>query len=529
MGGDKKTRSELLSEVEALRSRVAELENVEPALRESEATFRAIFERAGVGVAQAEIQTGRFVRVNQAYCDIVGLKAEDLTATTFMAITHPDDLQRDLDAAEGLKANRINSFSTEKRYVRPDGTIVWVDLTVSRMHDPDARPDYAVAVVEDITERKQTEDELNAFYTATTDLMCVASPTEGRFTKVNPACLKILGRSAEELCSRPFEDFVHPNDRESTAKTVASQLEGNPVAHFENRYQHKDGSYRRLSWMATPVLDGKVFATAKDITERKQTEEELERHRNHLEELVDQRTRELERSREDLRRTERLASVGTLAAGVAHQINNPIGAILNAAELALLCGEDPEAREIWQQALEDNVQEAKRCGRIVKSILRFSRDGHAEKSRGDMNEVVERACQLVGSYASKKGVVLEVQTCQPSRAIWMSAIEMEQVLVNVIRNAIESRSEGGRVSVRTMCGSKTISIEVRDNGRGIGQEALVHVFDPFQTTRSIEGGTGLGLSVAHGIVVDHGGTISMESEPGTGTVVAIELPLYVET
>jgi len=122
--------------------------------------FRAIFEQAAVGVAQIETLTGRFVRVNRRYCDIVGLSNEELTATTFMAITHPDDLQADLDNMEELKAGRIRAFSMEKRYCRNDGTVVWVNLTVSPMWNSGERPTFHIAVVQDITDRKRTEAAL---------------------------------------------------------------------------------------------------------------------------------------------------------------------------------------------------------------------------------------------------------------------------------------------------------------------------------------------------------------------------------
>jgi PAS domain S-box-containing protein len=138
---------------------ITDRKRVEASLRESEESLRAIFEQAAVGVAQIETSTGRFIRVNQKYCDIVGISDEKMTATTFMAITHPDDLQVDLDNVERLKAGEIREFSMEKRYLRPDGSVVWVDLTVSPMWKIGKEPKQHIAVVEDIGERKDAEAE----------------------------------------------------------------------------------------------------------------------------------------------------------------------------------------------------------------------------------------------------------------------------------------------------------------------------------------------------------------------------------
>lgn len=136
---------------------ISERKQAEKALRESEELFRAIFEQAAVGVAQIETATGRFINVNRRYCDIADLTLEQMTSTSFMAITHPDDLQADLDNMEQLKQGHIRSFSMEKRYLRPDGSLVWVNLTVSPMWLPGESPNFHIAIVEDITKRKEAD------------------------------------------------------------------------------------------------------------------------------------------------------------------------------------------------------------------------------------------------------------------------------------------------------------------------------------------------------------------------------------
>lgn len=240
---------------------------------------------------------------------------------------------------------------------------------------------------------------------------------------------------------------------------------------------------------------------------------------------LEERTRELEaeRARERLRHAERLAAVGTLAAGIAHQINNPLNNILLTAEHAL--GADgPAAARQRRAALEACAEEAKRCERIVRGLVAFARGKPGETWTEDANRVLERARELTAACAAQHRATVELELTPAAVPIRASPIALEQALVNIIQNAIESRPEA-RVQLRTERCGETVRITVRDDGRGVDGEAIRHLFDPFFTTRAAEGGTGLGLSVAHRIITDHHGTIDIDSRPGEGTLVSVELPL----
>jgi two-component system NtrC family sensor kinase len=240
---------------------------------------------------------------------------------------------------------------------------------------------------------------------------------------------------------------------------------------------------------------------------------------------LEERTRELEaeRARERLHHAERLASVGTLAAGIAHQINNPVNNILLTTEHAL-DELGSKAPRLWQDALLASAEEARRCERIVRSLLAFARGEPSEKWREDANQVLRRACEVTAAYAVQRQATLGLELSEAAVPILASPIALEQALVNILHNAIESRQQA-RVEVRTHRLAQTARIEVRDDGCGVSDEAIRHLFDPFFTTRADEGGTGLGLSVAHRIIVEHGGTIRVDSRPGKGTLVSVDLPL----
>ena len=252
----------------------------------------------------------------------------------------------------------------------------------------------------------------------------------------------------------------------------------------------------------------------------------LEHHREELEELVEKRTAELLRSKESLRRSERLATVGTLAAGIAHQINNPIGCILNSAQYALMCEEDEDVRDVWKRALLENETEAKRCGRIVRSILQFSRNEPTARWSEDLNELVRRTTLLISPYASERAVTIDFIAATQPVVTLISPIEIEQVLVNILRNAIDAVEVAlGEVRVMIRSDGEQAIISIADNGRGISASEIDRIFDPFFTTRLSIGGTGLGLAVAHGIVTDHGGTMEVESEPEKGSEFVVTLPI----
>ena|GEM_PF-4082550 len=231
-------------------------------------------------------------------------------------------------------------------------------------------------------------------------------------------------------------------------------------------------------------------------------------------------------ARQELQRNdhlERLASIGTLAAGIAHEINNPLGTILLSAELGLASaiGENPELSPI----LTSIVTDAKRCGRIVHNLLRFSARLASEKSPGDLTSVVREILPRISSYAAQRGVALILDLIEPLPLVLMNAEAMEQAVTNLVRNAIDATTAAEtQVEISTQALTTTVRITIRDHGQGINAQEHSQLFDPFYTTRRNAGSVGLGLSVAHGVVRDHDGKLRIESTPGQGATVYLELP-----
>ncbi|MEZ4279125.1 MAG: ATP-binding protein [Myxococcota bacterium] len=248
--------------------------------------------------------------------------------------------------------------------------------------------------------------------------------------------------------------------------------------------------------------------------------------RQQLEARLASQAGELEESRARARSAERLAAVGTLAAGIAHQINNPIGAILAAVQFELSDEKSVSALPGGVRGtLETIEREALRCGRIVRSVLLFARTDPGQVADHDLNAIVEASWLATADHARRRGACVELALSPEPVEVRGNAVELEQVVVNLIRNAVESRSGGVTVEVRVGTSDGRAMLVVRDDGPGLGDEARKRLFEPFYTTKLREGGSGLGLSVAHGILRTHGGEIAVDSEAGAGATFRVFLPL----
>jgi len=253
------------------------------------------------------------------------------------------------------------------------------------------------------------------------------------------------------------------------------------------------------------------------VLERERVEEQLRRSQAEL---------ALRVAEERLRRSERLASLGTLAAGIAHEINNPVNTILMTTESALLALQNGRPAERLEEDLQIVIQEADRCGEIVRRVLEFVRDRKPERKPAELNEAVRSAIAMAQKTLGDHSFEVAVELADDLPEVSLNRAEVEQALIHLIRNAAESGGgEPVSVSVRTARADRGVAVVVEDDGQGIRHEVRDRIFDPFFTTRREKGGTGLGLSLAHSIVTDHGGTIDIESEPREGTTVRIELPV----
>ncbi len=258
------------------------------ALAKSEQEFRSIFEVASVGIVQAEPKDGRIINCNDAYCRITGYTLPELQAMGFSDFTHPDDSGKDWDLYQKALAGEILNYTSEKRYIRKDGSTTWVRLNATIIRDAQGNPLSGLAVCEDITQRKmnleeleQSEQRFRSFFEVASLGITQTNPFDGRLLKCNNAYTQITGYSQEELLGMTFMDLTHPDDRERNWKDNQEAINSGATAyHYEKRYIKKDGNtiWVHINGAIIRDMHGKAIssiAIVEDITQRKQDEEEL--------------------------------------------------------------------------------------------------------------------------------------------------------------------------------------------------------------------------------------------------------------
>ena len=351
-----------------------------------------------------------------------------------------------------------------------------------------------------------------------------------KFTQVNRGARENLGYSLEELQSlTPVDlkpDFIR-KDFEAILKPLRYRTDD--LVILQTRHQRKDRTYYpvevRVQLSRTGVLP--VFvAIIEDITEKKKAEEELAVHRHHLEELVIQRTAELESTHLQLLHAEKLSATGKMAASMAHEFNNPIFGIRNVLE-----------KIMRRVQMEDNnkrfvklaIQECDRVTLLIRKVLDFHSPSTDETEWIDVHESIDDMTLLIQKKFSMRGISLIKEYAADMPRIEFVSDQFMQVILNILQNAEEAIPEGGgRISITTSAENGNVKIKVKDTGTGISAGIMNNIFDPFFTTKPSVKGTGLGLSVTYGIIKKHKGEIQVDSLPGRGATFTICLPVKKE-
>jgi PAS domain S-box-containing protein len=398
----------------------------------------------------------------------------------------------------------LEFFSREER--RPDPKLLETFETLGKQ-------------IGQFVKRARADEVLDRFFTLSLDLLCI-SGFDGVFRRLNPAWERILGWTVENLTSHPFLDFIHPDDQSATLDEMEKLTAGNhSTIAFENRYRTKGGDYRWLMWTAAPFSSEQlIYATARDVTERRQLEQQLR----------------------DLREAAEAASAAKseFLARMSHEIRTPMNAIIGMADLLWDSQLSPEQREyvrIFRRAGNNLLD-------LINDILDLSKieAGGMEIANAefDLSDVIERSLEITAVQAHEKGLELVSQVAPdvPLDLIG-DPLRLRQVMLNLLGNAVKF-TERGEVVLRVECLGKSpaanrLVFVVSDTGIGIPREKQSLIFENFAqadtTTTRTHGGTGLGLAISKKLVGLMGGSLTVESEPGHGSTFRFALDFAVGT
>jgi two-component system NtrC family sensor kinase len=260
----------------------------------------------------------------------------------------------------------------------------------------------------------------------------------------------------------------------------------------------------------------------KMISELKRSRDAIEEWTQTLEKRVQERTQELERVQDQLIHAGKMAALGELAAGVAHEINNPLTGVLTFSSLML---KKADENHPWKKDLETIVQQTSRCRNIVKGLLDFARQRKPDKKEWDIHTLIERTLTLVEKQAPFQNITIVKEFGPHIPLLFIDGDQVQQVFMNILLNAADAMTEGGTLTIKTGWRDGTAEVVFTDTGPGISREHLPRLFDPFFTTKQTGKGTGLGLAISYGIVQSHGGNIQAESERGKGATFRVTLPV----
>ena len=382
-----------------------------------------------------------------------------------------------------------------------------------------ARADAIVALNDELEQRiSERTAERDQIWKCSTDPLCVAN-LEGFFVNLNPAWELTLGWSIEELKAQPFLAFVHGDDSLATHQAFRDVKQGLALVSFENRYRHRDGSYRWFSWNA--ARNGElIYATVRDVTDQRQ------------------QTLDLAAAEDALRQAQKMEAIGQLTGGVAHDFNNLLTVARTSCDLLKRPNISEARRERYIEAISTTVD---RAARLTGQLLAFARRQTLAPEVFSARENVLALSEMLETLLGSR-IGIELDLSDDACLVYADPSQFDTALVNIAVNARDAMSGAGRLIIgvnavasipasasQTALPIPAVAISLADSGSGIAREHLEQIFEPFFTTKSVGQGTGLGLSQVFGFIKQSGGEVRVTSEVGRGTVFHLYLPLATAT
>jgi two-component system NtrC family sensor kinase len=488
---------------------VTERKWAEEALRQSKERYRQMTENAGEAIFV--IQDGEIKFMNPKGPELSGYPLEEMVSKPFIRFIHPDDVALVADRyAKRLKGEPVPQVY-DFRIIRKDGHIRWGELNAVPISWED-KP-AVLCFMSDITERKEAAEALRRseerYRTILEEMEDSYFEVDlgGHLTFINSAGCRHLGYPMEELIGKriSYKHFTAEDSIQSVFQIFNEVYRtGMPNKGFNWKIIRKDGSAGFIDSSVSPLRNDKgeivgFRGVGRDITERRKMETQL---------IL----------------TDRLASVGQLAAGIAHELNNPLTGVIGFSDLLLERDLPADVKE----DLKTVSQEARRAVNIVKGLLAFAREQKTTKSLVDINSIIQGVLQIRSYEQKVSNIEVDARFAPTLPLVMANGVQLQQVFINIIVNAEQAMIEAharGKLTIATEQVGNIVQASITDDGPGISRDNMKQLFAPFFTTREVGKGSGLGLSICHGIITEHGGKIYAESELGKGATFVVELPI----
>jgi PAS domain S-box-containing protein len=493
-----------------IRRDITERKQVEEALRQSEGRYRTILEEMEEGYYEVDL-AGTFTFVNDAMSRILGYSRDELIGMNYKIYTPKEDAKAIFQAY-----NRVYRTGEPLKWypmaeLRKDGTLILAEDSVLPLRNEKNEVIGFRGISRNVTERKKAEEALRQSeerYRAILEEMedsYFEVDLGGHLTFVNNSVCRNLGYSRKELIGMSYKGFTAEDDINSVFRVFNEVYRtGVPNKGFPWKIIRKDGTHGFAETSISLLQNDKgeiirFRGVGRDITERMKMEEQL---------IL----------------TDRLASIGQLAAGIAHELNNPLTSVIGFSDLLL----ERDLPADVKADLKTVNQEAKRTVNIVKGLLAFAREQRTEKSLVNVNIIIQGVLQIRSYEQRVSNIEVDARLAPALPHVMGNGVQLQQIFINIIVNAEQAMIEAhgrGKLTIITEQVGDMVRASITDDGPGISPANMKQLFTPFFTTREVGKGTGLGLSICHGIVTEHGGKLHAESEPGKGATFVVELPI----
>lgn len=478
--------------------------------------YRLLFDAAAIGLNWSA-PDGQLIEVNRWFCSLLGYDRDELLGHKVQEFTHPDDVTADLREAERLMAGEIASYTLEKRYIHKDGTVIQARATSSLMR---RRHPYRIAIVEDLRPQQQAARDardhaarLKSILDAVPDAMIVINE-RGIIESFSPSAETTFGYTAAEAIGQNVNILMpSPYHEQHDSYLARYHATGERRIIGIGRVvtgQRRDGTTfpMDLSVGEAMIGDTRLFTGfVRDLTERERSE------------------RRIEQLQAELMHVARLGELGQMGAALAHELNQPLAAIVNylqAARRLLQTASDAPPRVA--EAMEKAAAQADRAGQVIRRLREFVARGETDRRDENVNLLVEEAAALALVGAKSAGVTTRLVLRPDLPTILVDKVQIQQVLLNLIRNALEAmdKSDERVLTIEATAADGQVTVAVADTGPGLSAEVAQNLFQPFVTTKAR--GMGVGLSICRSIIEAHGGRIWASPRDGGGTVFAFVLP-----